>query len=137
MTPAYEEEGHDYPLGLSVGRPQRNFEAVLALLVMGRFGRDVSYSPSFPAGAGSKKRISFLGAGTASLGIILQYPRVTRASHTPETIVLPAAFSDNPSGSPAVPRTWRDRGRNYATHVLLPACRGHRYISNPLLPVVA
>ena len=120
---AYEEEGHDYPLGFVRWTAQRNFEAVLDMLADGRLDVTSLISHRFPL-AQAVEAYKLLGEGTASLGIILQYPEPPEPAIRQETIVLPRRSQIARVMSHAVPVIGMVGAGNYATQVLLPALQG-------------
>lgn len=68
---AYEEQGHDYPLGFVRWTEQRNFEAVLGLLAAGTLNTDALVSHRFAiVNAGSAYDVL---ANASPLGIMLEY----------------------------------------------------------------
>jgi predicted dehydrogenase/threonine dehydrogenase-like Zn-dependent dehydrogenase len=119
---AYEESGHDYPVGFVRWTEQRNFEAVLDMLMDGRLKTDVLIS----------HRISFDQATTAydlissrapSLGILLQYPELDVFSQS-RLLRRTISRSEDPlegERSAAIPAVGCIGAGNYATQVLLPA----------------
>jgi predicted dehydrogenase len=120
---AYEEEGHDYPLGFVRWTAQRNFEAVLDMLADGRLDVTSLISHRFPL-AQAVEAYKLLSEGTASLGIILQYLEPPELAIRQETIVLPRRSQTSQVMSHAVPVIGMIGAGNYATHVLLPALHG-------------
>jgi predicted dehydrogenase/threonine dehydrogenase-like Zn-dependent dehydrogenase len=120
---AYEEEGHDYPLGFVRWTAQRNFEAVLDMLADGRLDVTSLISHRFPL-AQAVEAYKLLGEGTTSLRIILQYPEPPEPTIRQETIVLPRRSQTAQGMSHAVPVIGIIGAGNYATHVLLPALQG-------------
>jgi predicted dehydrogenase/threonine dehydrogenase-like Zn-dependent dehydrogenase len=71
--PAYEESGQDYPLGFVRWTEQRNFEAVLDLLAVGKLDIAPLISHRFPLEQ-APAAYQLLGSNEPSLGILLQYP---------------------------------------------------------------
>lgn len=71
--PAYEEGGHDYPVGFVRWTEQRNFEAVLDLMAAGALDVAPLVSHRFELERASEA-YDLLGSGDAALGILLQYP---------------------------------------------------------------
>ncbi len=72
--PAYEDGGHDYPVGFVRWTEQRNFEAVLGLLGSGRLDVGPLISRRC-ALAEAPALYDDLAAGASLLGVILEYPR--------------------------------------------------------------
>jgi predicted dehydrogenase len=128
--PAYEEAGHDYPIGFVRWTEQRNFEAVLDLMAAG--GLDVMplVSHRFPI-EHAAAAYDLLTSAEPSLGILLEYP----ASEAPldpagSAPAHAAAFSRTVAlaGQVAAGRGAPGRARvgfvgtgNYAGRVLIPA----------------
>ncbi|HYW50370.1 MAG TPA: bi-domain-containing oxidoreductase, partial [Gemmatimonadaceae bacterium] len=116
--PAYEEKGHDYPVGFVRWTEQRNFEAVLDMLATGRMDVVPLISHRF-AVSDAAQAYALVSGAAASLGILLQYPeraaeRVVRSRPVAGGIASAAPASGGVSfiGS-----------GNYATAVLIPAFR--------------
>jgi len=120
---AYEEEGHDYPLGFVRWTAQRNFEAVLDMLADGRLDVTSLISHRFPL-AQAIEAYKLLGENTASLGIILRYPEPPEPAVCQETIALSPEFQPVHRTSPSVLVIGMVGAGNYATQVLLPALQG-------------
>jgi predicted dehydrogenase len=118
--PAYEEQGHDYPLSFVRWTAQRNFEAVLDMLADGRLDMTSLISHRFPL-AQAVEAYKLLGEGATSLGIVLQYPEPPDAAMRRETIVLTPSLRPLHTASPRVPVIGMIGAGNYATQVLLPA----------------
>ncbi len=119
--PAYEDKGHDYPLGFVRWTEQRNFEAVLDLMAAGALDVEPLITHRFAIDEAGGLRAARLGRAVA--GILLGYPeragRGGRASLGRGRCrwTLP----------PARPATARPRvvgvigAGNYAGRVLIPA----------------
>jgi predicted dehydrogenase/threonine dehydrogenase-like Zn-dependent dehydrogenase len=118
---AYEEEGHDYPLGFVRWTAQRNFEAVLDMLADGRLRVEPLISHRFPF-AQAVDAYTLLDKNAGSLGIVLQYPEPLDTISRRETVSLPAA-SPSRTLPPALPVIGMIGAGNYATQILLPALR--------------
>src|SRR4029079_19177978 len=72
--PAYEEGGHDYPVGYVRWTEQRNFEAVLDMMAEGR--RDVDPLVSHRFGIEDADRAyAALTEDRSALGILIEYPQ--------------------------------------------------------------
>ena len=69
---AYEQQGHDYPIGFVRWTEQRNFEAILDLLSSGRLdtGSLISHKFRFEE---TKAAYSLLSSDEQSMGIMLQF----------------------------------------------------------------
>lgn len=114
--PNYEEKGQDYPVAFVRWTEQRNFEAVLDMMVDGRLNVKPLISHRFSIDEAEKAYL-VVGGAEPSLGILLEYPADARQKRDDRTIKL----VDNPvvaSGKAAV--SFIGSG-NYATAVLIPA----------------
>ena len=113
--PAYEEGGHDYPIGFVRWTEQRNFEAVLDLMASGALSVAPLISHRFPLER-ADDAFALLTSDTPSLGILLEYqPNVS-----PERLAkraVPLAPAPQP-GKASV--AFLGAG-NYAGRVLIPA----------------
>ncbi|MCC5870742.1 MAG: bi-domain-containing oxidoreductase [Gammaproteobacteria bacterium] len=122
--PAYEEGGHDYPVGFVRWTQQRNFEAVLDLMASGALDVAPLISHRFPLER-AVEAYDLLASGGPSLGIMLEYPGV---SGEPERLVrLPEATSSR-TAVPSRRRSGENKcvvgflgAGNYAGRVLIPA----------------
>lgn len=119
--PDYEEKGQDYPIGFVRWTEQRNFEAVLDMLALGRLRVRALISHRFPIDDAVSAYELVSGAG-APLGVLLEYPHDavepsrTVALGAPKAPVTPGEHS----GSPTV--SFIGAG-NYALGTLIPAFR--------------
>jgi len=116
--PAYEQAGHDYPIGFVRWTEQRNFEAVLDLMAAGSLLTGPLISHRFAiADAGQAYQV--LAEGDP-LGIVLTYPGVAAgaASAAIETDLAAEAARTPAGGAPGVSVIGAG---NYASQVLLPA----------------
>jgi predicted dehydrogenase/threonine dehydrogenase-like Zn-dependent dehydrogenase len=112
---AYEEEGHDYPIGFVRWTEQRNFEAVLDLIADGRLDVKPLVSHRFSI-EDAQRAYDTLAARESSLGILLEYPgsvdapreRTVRLKRPPEPSSGEIGVSFIGAG-------------NYAAAVLIPA----------------
>ncbi|OPX84863.1 MAG: Inositol 2-dehydrogenase [Pelotomaculum sp. PtaB.Bin104] len=77
--PAYEIEGHDYPLGYVRWTEQRNFEAILDMLASGRLNVEPLISHRFPLER-ALEAYELLVGKQPYLGILLQYPKTEERS---------------------------------------------------------
>lgn len=141
--PAYEEGGHDYPIGFVRWTEQRNFEAVLDLMASGRLDVAPLISHRFLLERAADA-YDLLSSGEPSLGILLQYPAMQgqgAGALGPRTVSLadvPGRAGRSELARETVPEEWRAgdsrassllrRGRvaflgagNYAGRVLIPA----------------
>lgn len=115
--PAYEEEGHDYPIGFVRWTEQRNFEAVLDMLAAGRLDVQPLISHRFPI-EDAASAYALLTSGGSSLGILLEYPTESEEADTQ----LRARRVRYTRSAPAGPvRLGVVGAGNYASRVLLPA----------------
>lgn len=119
--PAYEEKGHDYPVGYVRWTEQRNFEAVLDMMADGRLNVKPLISHRFSLNE-TEAAYAVVAGGEPSLGILLEYPSrelksdaVVRES-TVRLAVLPTAVDTGRTTSVAFVGSG-----NYATAVLIPA----------------
>lgn len=113
--PAYEEGGHDYPIGFVRWTEQRNFEAVLDLMASGALDVAPLISHRF-ALEKAEDAFALLTSETPSLGILLEY----QPNHAPERLAkrtVPIAPAPQP-GKASV--AFLGAG-NYAGRVLIPA----------------
>ncbi len=115
---AYEEGGHDYPVGFVRWTEQRNFEAVLDLMAGGRLDVAPLVSHRYPLERAGEA-YDLLASSAPSLGILLQYPKQAIGS-APEvelrTVALRAVGAAGGKASVA----FLGAG-NYAGRVLIPA----------------
>lgn len=72
--PAYEEGGHDYPIGYVRWTEQRNMEAFLDLLAQGRITLDPLVSHRFPIAQAEQAYAELMDASSRALAIVLDYP---------------------------------------------------------------
>jgi len=131
--PNYEDKGQDYPVGFVRWTEQRNFEAVLDMMAMGKLDVKPLISHRF-AISDAEKAYELVGGAGSSLGILLSYPGI-EISETARTVSLretygsPRAFrSRNDKETLAKPDVAVHKARvsflgsgNYATAVLIPA----------------
>lgn len=119
--PAYEEGGHDYPVGFVRWTEQRNFEAVLDMMASRQLDVEPLVSHRFEL-AKAEDAYALLSSKEPSLGIVLQYPAgvhgtgVTSAALVQRRVAL--ASKAGPAGKGSV--TFLGAG-NYAGRVLIPA----------------
>lgn len=118
--PAYEEAGHDYPVGFVRWTEQRNFEAVLDLLASGALDVEPLISHRFDfEDAGDA--YDLLAGKTPSLGIILNYPAPEDdEASTPVQRQVVVATVDSSSTNTAPKVAFIGAG-NHAGRVLIPA----------------
>ncbi|GIX05279.1 MAG: hypothetical protein KatS3mg114_1148 [Planctomycetaceae bacterium] len=84
--PAYEQQGHDYPIGYVRWTEQRNFEAVLDMLSGGRLQVRPLISHRFPL---SKAVLAYelISSSQPSLGVLLDYEEQPLAQLLSPTVV--------------------------------------------------
>jgi len=118
--PAYEQQGHDYPIGFVRWTEQRNFQAVLQALNSGVIRTEPLISHRFQIEE-ADVAYELLSSPEPSLGILLQYPGT--ADPQLRTIVLPAPPSAAAFGSlrPEQPCVGVIGAGNYASRMLIPA----------------
>ena len=118
--PAYEQQGHDYPIGFVRWTEQRNFQAVLHALATGALRIDPLISHRFPIEQASAA-YEMLSSPESSLGILLHYSGT--ANPQQRTIALPdepaaAGFRVPSRGQPLLGVIGAG---NYASRMLIPA----------------
>ncbi len=115
--PAYEEQGHDYPLGFVRWTEQRNFEAVLDMLATGRLDVRPLISHRFGLDE-APAAYELLTSGAPSLGIVLEYPD---EASKPEKRLRARRIRYTQSAPQGPVRLAVIGAGNYASRVLLPA----------------
>jgi predicted dehydrogenase/threonine dehydrogenase-like Zn-dependent dehydrogenase len=113
--PAYEQQGHDYPIGFVRWTEQRNFQAVLHALASGSLRSEPLISHRFPIEQAAEA-YELLSSAVPSLGILLRYPE--KADPEQRVIQLPAAAK---SVSLSMPLLSVIGAGNYASRTLIPA----------------
>jgi len=114
---SYEQQGHDYPVGLVRWTEQRNFEAVLDLIASEALNVKPLITHRFPVER-AEEAYSVLVQGTESLGIVLQYPqRAQEPAVSSQMVVLDEKKTFCPSAAPVVGCIGAG---NYGGRVLLP-----------------
>ena len=117
--PAYEKQGHDYPIGFVRWTEQRNFQAVLHALAAGAVRTEPLVTHRFLIEQAAAA-YELLGSPEPSLGILLQYPGT--ADPHQRTIVLPTESAANGSRlRPGQPLLGVIGAGNYASRMLIPA----------------
>jgi len=116
--PAYEQQGHDYPLGFVRWTQQRNFQAVLQALAMGSLRTEALISHRYPIEQ-APESYALLTGSEPCLGILLQYPG--SADPAQRTIPLPAAPASASFAPVAAPLLSVIGAGNYASRILIPA----------------
>jgi len=116
--PAYEQQGHDYPIGFVRWTEQRNFQAVLHALSTGSLRTELLISHRFPIEQAAAA-YELLSSSEPSLGILLQY--LTTADPQQRTISLPA----DPAAAATIrigqPLLGVIGAGNYSSRMLIPA----------------
>ena len=118
--PAYEQQGHDYPIGFVRWTEQRNFQAVLHALATGalRTERLISHRFLIEQAAAAYELLS---SSEPSLGILLQYP----GAADPQQRMVPLPAEPAAAGSralrPGQPLLGVIGAGNYASRMLIPA----------------
>lgn len=112
--PAYEEQGHDYPIGFVRWTEQRNFEAVLDLMATGALDTSKLLSRRFEF-THATDAYDFLATDKSALGILLEYshPIVPRYNKSVMLSERAVAVSDTTVGFIGA--------GNYASRNLIPA----------------
>ena len=118
---AYEDEGHDYPIGFVRWTEQRNFEAVLNLMATGALKVEPMITHRF-ALSDTERAYDVLATGAEPyLGILLEYeneldiePAAQRISLSPEVASAPRQKGNDPVIAMI-------GAGNYAARMLLPA----------------
>ncbi len=113
--PAYEQQGHDYPIGFVRWTEQRNFQAVLHALATGALQTEPLISHRF-AIEQAAEAYELLSSPEPSLGILLRYPET--ADPEQRLIQLPAAVEPVAASQPLLSVIGAG---NYASRVLIPA----------------
>jgi predicted dehydrogenase len=117
--PAYEEEGHDYPVGYVRWTEQRNFEAVLDTLAARKLDVAPLITHRFDIDDAARA-YDVIGGSEPSLGVILNYAQgPARPNESPlDSTVRTAKGTSATHGQVAVGLVGAG---NYATGVLMPA----------------
>ncbi|NGZ01418.1 MAG: dehydrogenase, partial [Nitrospira sp. WS238] len=119
---AYEDNGHDYPVGYVRWTEQRNFEAILDMLADHRLQTDLLVSHHIPFDQATTA-YDIISSRAPSLGIILEYPEPDAFTHSRllrRTIIRSEEPLDG-NRSANTPVIGCIGAGNYATQVLLPA----------------
>jgi predicted dehydrogenase/threonine dehydrogenase-like Zn-dependent dehydrogenase len=118
--PSYEEQGHDYPLGLVRWTEQRNFEAFLDIAAANKLKLAPLISHRINIQE-ADKAYDILAGDIPTLGIVLNYDTDTDA-HTKQTVIL---NTPDHTASHAVTIGMIGAG-NYANRKLIPAFKNNR-----------
>ncbi len=112
---AYEQHGHDYPIGFVRWTEQRNFQAVLHALASGALRAEQLISHRFSIEQAAEA-YELLSSPQPSLGILLRYPET--ADLEKRVIRLPAATESVAASQPLLSVIGAG---NYASRTLIPA----------------
>ena len=113
----YEERGHDYPIGYVRWTEQRNMEAFVEMLSQRTVNVDALTTHRFPVEEATKAYDTIIGKNeVSSIGVLLQYPNGTEASHR---VAVPAAGNGDAAHDGVV--VGFVGAGNFATAHLLPA----------------
>jgi predicted dehydrogenase/threonine dehydrogenase-like Zn-dependent dehydrogenase len=118
--PAYEEKGHEYPIGYVRWTEQRNFEAVLDTMADGSLRVIPLVSHRFVLDQ-MEAAYQVVAGSEPSLGIVLEYPAAEAQANDVlrhRRVKLPEA---NASAAGDAPRVAFIGSGSYATGVLIPA----------------
>ena len=113
--PAYEQQGHDYPIGFVRWSEQRNFQAVLHALASGALRTEPLISHRFGIEQAAEA-YELLSSPEPSLGILLRYPET--ADPEQRFVQLPAAAKSVMASPPLLNVIGAG---NYASRMLIPA----------------
>ncbi|MGD9854122.1 MAG: bi-domain-containing oxidoreductase [Planctomycetaceae bacterium] len=120
---AYEQQGHDYPLGFVRWTEQRNFEAVLDMLQAGRLDPQPLITHRFDLGRAADA-YALISSDAPSLGVLLQYPVPGRSPDELQRTSVPGRRHPG-AATPAAPRVAFLGAGNFATQMLVPAFQKH------------
>ena len=120
--PNYEEKGQDYPVGFVRWTEQRNFEAVIDMMVSGSLDVKSLISHRYDL-SDAEKAYEIVSSSKPSLGILLTYPGVEITKDSRKVSLLNnnniKKFNNNKTNQKVVV-SFLGSG-NYATSVLIPA----------------
>jgi len=120
--PNYEEKGQDYPVGFVRWTEQRNFEAVIDMMVSGSLDVKSLISHRYDI-SDAEKAYEIVSSSKPSLGILLTYPGVEITKDSRKVSLLNnnniKKFNNNKTNQKVVV-SFLGSG-NYATSVLIPA----------------
>ncbi len=115
---AYEQQGHDYPIGFVRWTEQRNFQAVLQTLASGALRTDGLVSDRFAIDQAAEA-YALLSSPTPSLGILLSYPET--ANPDQRSIALATPISQPKRRAGITPVLAVLGAGNYASRQLIPS----------------
>lgn len=112
----YEDKGNDYPIGFVRWTEQRNFEAILDMISLGKIDVKplISHRYSFDDALAGYE---LLTTDKSALGIVLNYPEASKAELSNNEIIL----NDYVCGEASKPVIGFIGAGNYASRVLIPA----------------
>ncbi len=112
----YEEKGNDYPLGFVRWTEQRNFEAILDMILLGKLDVKplISHRYSFDDALAGYE---LLTTDKSALGIMLNYPETPKDELSNNEIII----NDYVSGETSKPVIGFVGAGNYASRILIPA----------------
>lgn len=113
--PAYEDQGHDYPIGFVRWTEQRNFEAVLDMLASGALDVAPLISHRIPFEE-APRAYELLSSDKAALGIALTYDHDVEDRH-----VRAVKLADRPVAASGKAVVGFVGAGNYASRMLIPA----------------
>jgi predicted dehydrogenase/threonine dehydrogenase-like Zn-dependent dehydrogenase len=133
--PNYEEKGQDYPVGFVRWTEQRNFEAVLDMIAMGKLNIKSLISHRFQIDD-AENAYALLTGSEPTLGILLNYPGIEINEHSRKVEfdkggeLSSVDFGGNSSSSMRAKVSFIGSG-NYASSVLIPAFKhtGAEFVS--------
>lgn len=114
---AYEEEGHDYPIGFVRWTEQRNFEAVLDLMSSGALDLEPLITHQFDIEQ-AEQAMNLLTTNEPSMGILINYPKLD--GNVESEILRTVTLSTNTPATSRANVAFLGAG-NYAGRVLIPA----------------
>lgn len=114
--PRYEEKGQDYPLPFVRWTEQRNFEAVLDMMALGRIDPSRLITHRIPFAEAPTAYEMLVSGREEALGVVFEYPEASSAEPAEESVVLVAP--ERIAGDVAVGVVGAG---NFAMRTLLPA----------------
>ncbi len=117
--PNYEDKGRDYPIGFVRWTEQRNFEAVLDLMAVGKIDVRALISHRFDINDG-EKALGLLTSDEPSIGILLQHNTKEPADIEKRSVDLSSTALKSNVTSTGTGLSFLGAG-NYAGRVLIPA----------------